>query len=204
MFLSQEIYFDFYLNTICASICISRWGSTLLSQLLKLSIYGCIWLSGYLSILVSPSVFVNIPFRFLYSVVCMYIWRIPKINIFNTILGKYRRSTLHYILTMLHEDNIIIHGIKYYIYNKAIRSYILVYMFAIAGQTAGPIWLTFFREPMSTSRLKSIVSSRFLDPNKLNPLERKKIQALHLLMGIKTSVRSLCCHFSYIYGSLQL
>ena len=32
-------------------------------------------------------------------------------------------------------------------YNKTLRSYIFVCMFAIAGQTAGPNGLTFFEEP---------------------------------------------------------
>ena len=34
------------------------------------------------------------------------------------------------------------------IYNKALRSCIYIYMLAIANQTAGPNWLTFFREPI--------------------------------------------------------
>ena len=32
-----------------------------------------------------------------------------------------------------------------HLYNKALRSYICIYMLAISGQTAEPNWLTFFK-----------------------------------------------------------
>ena len=49
------------------------------------------------------------------------------------------------------------------LYKKAFSSYEYINMLAIAGQTAGPNWLTFFREPMDTlwlTEVKKIFSSK--------------------------------------------
>lgn len=90
---------------------------------------------------------------------------------------------------MLHEDNITLHGIRYFVYNNAVRSYILIHVCYswLNGLPKLPIFLGNPWVPRRWRRLKSTVSSRFSDPKWCwAPPKEKEIKA-HALATWQTS-----------------